>query len=99
MRQYKQWHSVATPDYKAYWGKSYGANDRTETTIHIGSSSRNSFQFLRHETKRIEREDGRVQFSFLVNGVPVVEAVFNPKTKNLEGNVVSYLNKREWLND
>ena len=29
----------------------------------------------------------------------VVEAVFNPKTKNLEGNVVSYLNKREWLND
>ena len=99
MRQYKQWHSVATPDYKSYWGKSYGANDRTETTINVGSSSTNSYQLVQHSTRRTQREDGNIQFSFLVDGVVVKEAIFNPKTKKLVGEPISYISVKQELQE
>ena len=84
MRQYKIWNDVTTPDYKTYNSKSFGTNSYTETTVNVGTSSQNSFEFLKHETKHTEKDDGTRLFEFFVDNKLIKSAIYNPKTKNCQ---------------
>ena len=89
MKQYPIWNEVITPDYKNSFGKSFGSRSYTKTTVKIGSSSRNSWEFLTHETRGRDRDDGSRVFEFLVNGKIIVECAYNPKSK--EDPIYTYL--------
>tara|TARA_R100000664_G_scaffold18578_1_gene27648 strand:+ start:636 stop:911 length:276 start_codon:yes stop_codon:yes gene_type:complete len=79
MKQYKIWNDVYAPSYKS--GRAYGTNETTHTTIYIGTSSKNSFEFLKHKTKHTEQKDGTRLYEFFVDGVCVKSATYNPKNK------------------
>jgi hypothetical protein len=84
MRQYKMWNVVKSPDYATLYGKSFGANDYTTTTVNVGTSSKNSFKFLDHSLERETNEDGTMTFKFIVDGECIKESIYDPKTKELK---------------
>ena len=76
-RQYPIWHQVEACIYKSK--KSYGAKNDSSTTIHIGSSSSNSMEFVNHRTTRVKRGDYD-HFRFSVDGKIIKEVWYNTKT-------------------
>tara|TARA_R100000789_G_scaffold97744_1_gene100658 strand:- start:9 stop:296 length:288 start_codon:yes stop_codon:yes gene_type:complete len=78
MRQYKIWNIIDNPSYKT--PKSFGANEYAKTSIKVGSSSSNSFDFLEHEVKTFLNDKGRKVFQFWVDDVLIKEVV--QKTKD-----------------
>ena len=83
MRQYNIWNVVKSPDYALPFGKSFGANDYTTTTINVGTSSRNSFEFVKHEVIKSVCDDGTLDFQFFVDGELVKRAIYDTKNKTL----------------
>jgi len=83
-KQYPIWNDVYSPDYANSNSKSFGCRTNTQTTIKIGTSSINSFDFLTTETKIIDLDDGTKNFIFYVDNKVVKEAIYNPKTKVLQ---------------
>mgnify|MGYP003139954089 CR=1 FL=1 len=79
MKQYKIWNVISNPSYNT--PKSFGANEYAHTTVNVGTSARNSFKFLTHEVTHEENADGTRTYKFLVDGVCVKGATYNPKTK------------------
>jgi len=84
MRQYKIWNIIDNPSYKA--SKSFGANEYAKTSIKVGSSSINSFDFLEHEVKALLDDKGRKLFQFWVDGVLIKEVV--QKTKDPSSDMI-----------
>ena len=79
MQQYPIWHDVKSCLYKS--SKSYGARDTADTTIYIGSSSKNSTEFIRTSTTRRFKYNealGQVvcSFRFYVDGICIKEMIF-----------------------
>tara|TARA_B100000900_G_C20529018_1_gene695504 strand:- start:141 stop:416 length:276 start_codon:yes stop_codon:yes gene_type:complete len=87
MRQYKIYNQVNSPDYKQPYSKSFGANGYTETKVFVGTSSRNSFEFLDHGTQLTYQDDGLMRFDFMIDGNIVKTALYNPKTKEINYSV------------
>ena len=56
-KQFNIYNRVHAPDYANTGAKSYGTNSFTTTEVVVGTSSRNSHEFLKHETKKIVNDD------------------------------------------
>ena len=84
MKQYKIWNVINNPSYNT--PKSFGANEYCTTHINVGTSSKNSFEFLTHETKHTENADGTRTYEFLVDGKLIKSATYDPKTKECKTN-------------
>jgi len=83
MKQYPIWNEVHTPDYSNQYSKSFGCRTKATNNIKIGTSSRNSFEFLDTEIKVKYLENVNIYiYSFYVDGSLVKEAEYNPKTKD-----------------
>jgi len=93
MRQYKIWNVINNPSYNS--PKSFGANEYATTSVKVGSSSRNSFDFVDHEVKHFINDEGKKVFQFIVDGVVIKEGV--QKTKDASSDIMLTINKVEQL--
>jgi hypothetical protein len=80
--EYPIWNDVNAPDYKGQ--KSYGSRNYTQTTVLVGSSSKNSFNFLSHETTVSIDENGNRLFQFILDGKLVKEGYLEKGSHELK---------------
>ena len=77
MRSYPIWNNITDCTYKS--GKSYGVKETGENNIYVGSSSSNSYDFLKTiVTKRNDIYKGKkcVVFAFSVDNVVIKKMIF-----------------------
>jgi hypothetical protein len=72
-RSYPIWNQVTACIYQS--GKSYGAKETSEVRIFVGRGASLSELLVHHCTTKRER-DGKVVYTFWVDGEPIKEAVF-----------------------
>ena len=82
-KQFNIYNRVHAPDYANTGAKSYGTNSFTTTEVVVGTSSKNSHDFLNHETKVIDNDDGTKRFEFWVDNMLIKEAVYDIKSKKI----------------
>tara|TARA_Y100000310_G_scaffold228934_1_gene231279 strand:+ start:1847 stop:2242 length:396 start_codon:yes stop_codon:yes gene_type:complete len=81
MRQYPIWVDMINNSYNS--SKSYGVNDYNIQNVKIGTSSRNSFDFVKLEIG-VANEYLKKTYSLYVDGELIKQAVYNTKTKKME---------------
>ena len=82
-KQFNIYNRVHAPDYANTGAKSFGTNSTTHTEVVVGTSSRNSHDFLIHETKVLTKPDGNKLFQFWLDGNLIKEAVYDVKEKTI----------------
>ena len=80
MRQYPIWVDMVNSSYNS--SKSYGVNDYNIQHVKVGTSSRNSFDFVKIEMS-VYDTDNLKTYSLRVDGELIKEAVYNLKTKKM----------------
>ena len=83
MRQYPIWVDMVNNSYNS--SKSYGVNDYNIQNVMIGTSSRNSFDFVKIEMSVVNnvKVDTKT-YSLWVDGELIKTAHYNTKTKKME---------------
>ena len=81
MRQYPIWVDMVNNSYNS--SKSYGVNDYNIQNVMIGTSSRNSFDFVKLEMS-VQDSDNKKTYSLRVDDELIKKAVYNLKTKKME---------------
>ena len=88
MRQYPIWHKINSCIYAnsgtRTGNKSFGTKEHSQTEIKVGSSSKNSHDFLRHETTHRQHENGDREFHFYIDGEIFRKAVLKKGSDKLE---------------
>lgn len=88
MRQYPIWHQINSCIYansgSGTGNKSYGTKEHSECQIKVGSSSKNSHDFLRHETTHRTHENGDREFHFYIDGEIFRKAILRKGESELE---------------
>jgi hypothetical protein len=82
MRQYPIWNNTTSNAYKNS-DRSHGANDYTKTAVVVGTSSRNSFDFVSHETRVFTDPEGNKTFEFLIDGKVFKKATLRKGRKEI----------------
>ena len=81
MRQYPIWVDMVNNSYNS--SKSYGVNDYNIQNVMIGTSSRNSFDFVKIEMS--VRQDGNsINYDLRVDNELIKKAHYDTKTKKME---------------
>jgi hypothetical protein len=89
-RSYPIWNDVTACIYQS--GKSYGARDNSAVVVKVGSSQKNSHNFVSHETVRsaYNTDAGRVVcFQFFVCGALIKEVKFKAGRNDAPGEMIS----------
>ena len=79
MRSYPIWNEVEACIYNS--SKSYGAKQTSNVNVKVGTSARNSHDFLTHRTTCRDLEDGSKEFRFYVDGKLIKRAVVTSDKK------------------
>ena len=79
MRAYPIWNEVEACIYKS--NKSYGAKQTSNVNVKVGTSARNSHDFVSHRTTCRDLEDGTKEFRFYVDGKLIKRAVVTSDKK------------------
>ena len=82
MKSYPIWNNVQACIYKS--SKSYGARTQSCVDVKVGTSSRNSFDFVSHRTTRRVHEDGSAEFRFYVDDQLIKRALVTKKKEYRE---------------
>ena len=81
MRQYPIWLDMVNNSYNS--SKSYGIKDYATQHVKIGTSSRNSFDFVKIEMS-VQDSDNKKTYSLRVDDELIKQAHYNLKTKEME---------------
>ena len=83
MRQYPIWVDMVNNSYNS--SKSYGVNDYNIQNVMIGTSSKNSFDFVKIEMSVFEpvEDDNLKTYSLRVDDKLIKKAEYNLKTKEM----------------
>lgn len=79
---YPIWNDVRACIYKA--SKSWGARQTSEVFVKVGSSAKNSHDFIRHATTHRQHDNGDKEFRFYVDGECVKRAILRKGASELE---------------
>ena len=79
MRQYPIWNEVEACIYAS--NKSYGAKQQSNVDVKVGTSARNSHDFLTHRTTCRDLENGDKEFRFYVDDKLIKRAVVTSEKK------------------
>ena len=92
MRQYPIWNLITACIYGS--NKSYGVKETGEVEIRVGTSSKNSYLFLKHCTTHRLHENGDREFRFYVDQIILRRALFDNKNKtfNFIGTIPASIN-------
>lgn len=83
-RSYPIWNKVQACIYQS--DKSYGAKNQSEVNVLVGTSSKNSHNFLSHKTIKIETDE-KLMFKFYVDGIKIKELVIKKEKGKLTNEV------------
>lgn len=79
MKSYPIWNEVEACIYNS--SKSYGAKLQSNVNVKVGTSARNSHDFLTHRTTCRDLEDGSKEFRFYVDDKLIKRAVVTSEKK------------------
>jgi hypothetical protein len=79
---YPIWNTVEACIYGG--SKSWGARDKCNVNVNVGSSATYSNHFVEHTTTKKEIEKDIFEFRFYVDGVLIKRAIFNKKDKSFK---------------
>ena len=82
MRQYPIWNLITACIYGS--NKCYGVKETGEVEIRVGTSSKNSYLFLKHCTTHRLHENGDREFRFYVDGQLIKKAVLHKGESELQ---------------
>ena len=82
MRQYPIWVDMVNNSYNS--SKSYGVNDYNIQHVKVGTSSRNSFDFVKLEMSVHDFNDNKKTYTLRVDDELIKQAHYNLKTKEME---------------
>lgn len=80
MRAYPIWNEVRACIYKT--SRSWGARERAEVRVNVGTSAKYSNHFLTHSTTHRKHEDGTREYRFFVDDVLVKVATLSKDRKD-----------------
>lgn len=88
MRQYPIWNNIQSCSYANKTGKtgnkSYGVKEHNECQILIGTSARNSHEFLTHKVTHRQHENGDREYRFYIDDVCVKIGVLRKNQTEIE---------------
>lgn len=82
MSSYPIWNIVEACIYKS--SKSYGVKKDGKVQVCVGTSARNSHEFVEHVTTHRQLEDGSREYRFYVDGVCIKKAILHKRADKLE---------------
>lgn len=81
-RSYPIWNAVSACIYGS--SKSWGAKATAAVAVLVGSSARNSHEFVKHATTHRQHDDGSREFRFYVDGKCIKRAILRKGSAVLE---------------
>lgn len=82
MKNYPIWNEINSCAYKS--GRSYGVKQTGLVNVHIGTSARNSYTFLRHCVTHRELENGDREYRFYVDDKCIKRVLLPKGSKKLK---------------
>ena len=95
-RQYPIWNIITACIYNG--GKSYGVKKTGDVEVRVGTSSRNSFTFLKHCTTHRQHENGDKEFRFYLDGQLIKRAVLFKGESEFTFYDGAYPTNSKWIN-
>ena len=97
MRQYPIWIDTHNPSYANQFSKSMGVKNSSSSSIKIGTSAKNSYDFLNTRIETAKANNGSRVYNFFVDDKLVKSAFYNDKLKDKMKIVYSGADKEEEL--
>ena len=82
MRSYPIWNEIDSCAYQSR-NKSYGVKEAGEVNVLVGTSARNSYEFVRHCTTHRELDNGDREYRFYVDGKCIKRRILKNKANKL----------------
>ena len=82
MSSYPIWNDIQACIYKS--SKSYGVKEEGLVDIKVGTSARNSYNFLRHVVTHVLHDDGSREYRFYVDRKLIKKAILKKGSDELE---------------
>ena len=82
MRAYPIWNQVDACIYQS--NKSFGAKQVSNINVKVGTSAKNSHDFLTHSTTHKEHSNGDKEFRFYVDGKCMKRVLVTKETQKLK---------------
>ena len=97
MRQYPIWVDTHNTSYANQFSKSMGVKNSSSSSIKIGTSAKNSYEFLNTRIEHKQADNGSRVYNFFVDDKLVKSAFYNDKLKDKMKIVYSEADKEEEL--
>ena len=97
MRQYPIWIDTHNPSYANQFSKSMGVKNSSSSNIKIGTSAKNSYDFLNTRIETAKANNGSRVYNFFVDDKLVKSAFYNDKLKEKMRIVYSEADKENEL--
>ena len=97
MRQYPIWIDTHNPSYANQFSKSMGVKNSSSSSIKIGTSAKNSYDFLNTRIETAKANNGSRVYNFFVDDKLIKSAFYNDKLKDKMRIVYSGADKEEEL--
>ena len=97
MRQYPIWVDTHNPSYANQFSKSMGVKNSSSSDIKIGTSAKNSYEFVKTRIETAKANQGSRVYNFFVDDKLVKSAFYNDKLKEKMRIVYSEADKENEL--
>ena len=97
MRQYPIWVDTHNPSYANQFSKSMGVKNSSSSDIKIGTSAKNSYDFVKTRIETAKANQGSRVYNFFVDDKLVKSAFYNDKLKEKMRIVYSEADKENEL--
>ena len=95
MRQYPIWIDTHNPSYANQFSKSMGVKNSSSSNIKIGTSAKNSYEFVKTRIETAKANQGSRVYNFFVDDELMKSAFYNGKSKDKKMSLVYSLKDKE----
>ena len=95
MRQYPIWIDTHNPSYANQFSKSMGVKNSSSSDIKIGTSAKNSYEFVKTRIEHKQADNGSRVYNFFVDDELMKSAFYNGKSKDKKMSLVYSPKDRE----
>ena len=95
MKQYPIWIDTHNPNYANQFSKSMGVKNSSSSSIKIGTSAKNSYDFLNTRIEHKQADNGSRVYNFFVDDELIKSAFYNGKAKDKKMSLVYTAKDRE----
>jgi len=95
MRQYPIWIDTHNPSYANQFSKSMGVENSSSSDIKIGTSAKNSYEFVKTRIEHKLEDDGSRIYNFYVDNELMKSAFYNGRDKIAKMSLIYTAKDRE----